>query len=274
MAENSESSFGDESLNPAKDDPVDESVLGSPRDLPKGGEPPLPALDHEHDRGAPMVPQSENRSYLAPAPEKLHAPRPPDKAPASTRKIRRKTNWSGLFFWILIACFSLSACYYILKTRQQVALETQELSFKSVRVKTTLSCSDGWQELGFILRSGDQVAITAEGEYLNSVGGRMNGDGQVPSGKEGERDRSYDPLFPHGCLIARTSGNPEEVFHIGTGGILRTRKGGRLQVRVNDLDLARNRGSLLVRARTFLNEAPDGIQLRGSRDSSVTPIRR
>ena len=152
--------------------------------------------------------------------------------------------------------------------------EAHELSFKSARVKTTLSCSDDWQELGFILRPGDQVVITAEGEYLNSSGGRINGNGVDVSGDEKQRARSYDPLFPHGCLIARTSGRPGEVFHIGKSGILRTETGGRLQVRVNDLDLAGNRGVLQVKARTFFKEPPGGIQLRGSRDSTVTPILR
>ena len=176
--------------------------------------------------------------------------------------------------WIAAGVIFLAVGYALWKGKRTLDQETRDLSFRSVTSKITLSARDGWRELGFVLRPGDTVMIATDGNYANSRGGEMSGEGIDEGIDEASNTWSYDPLFPHGCLIARTTGTPTEVFHVGSRGLLRSSGGGRLEVRINDLQTGGNYGELKVEATTFQGEAPEGYKLRDKRDSKTTPMRR
>lgn len=264
---NSHNQFGDESLTPSKGQ-NHESLEGVPTEI-RPQNPPLP----------PVEPFSE----AAPRPARPTTYRPPqaethgehyDSEPDQPIQIKRPFNWFRLVVWLLAIPLSLAICYYLFNLRQQMAEEAMELSFKPAKARLRLSTEQEWQDLGFSLNPGDEIAITASGKYFNSGDGIITAEGVPGSEGENRGSRSFDPVFPHGCVIARTRGKPTQVFHIGSAGILKTDVGGRLQVRVNDLDLLANKGKLIIEARTFYRDPPNGEVFRGFRDSAITPIKR
>lgn len=268
MPSDPQNPFGDESLDPhaARSE---ESLSGAPNPAPHR-EPPLPEVPEFNGPEAAPVP-ARPAHYQPSHSQPSQQQRGNDTIPGPIIFKRRRFSFGNLLTALVIIGISVPAVYLLLQMRQQMAEESRELQFKPAKARLSMPTNKNWQDFAFILRPGDQVVITAAGEYFNSVGGVITADG-VPGSENENNHRAHDPLFPHGCLIARTKGNPTEVFHIGKAGVLKTDSGGRLQVKVNDLELRGNRGELVLEARTFYKDAPGGETLRGVRDSAKTPI--
>jgi hypothetical protein len=252
--------FGDETVRPLGSK-FDESspIAGIPKNPPS--EPPLPIVPGDFPANIPIRPAPRPETWSEQEPIGHHRKKPP-------------LNWGRLLLWLTIIVASIPVIYFMIKARRDLVRETHELSFTPAKARMTLAVNQEWQELGFVLRPGDHIVIKASGEYFNEPHGILTAEGLLIAKDQKQESRSVDPLFPHGCLIARTRGKPTEIFHIGAGGVLKTDTGGRLQVQVNDLDLIANRGSLKIVAETYLDQPPGGEKLRGVRDSAVTPIYR
>lgn len=271
MAANPNNPFGDESIDPLSHQ-NDESLQGIPTP-PSRSNPPLPEIQITPGPESAPIRRSPPPQYQAStAPPRSQHRHPETREPV--RPPRKKFNWKGLVWFLVALPISGLVCFYLFQLRQEMAEETRELSFKPAKARLALASNEEWQDLGFHLNPGDQIAISASGSYFNSAIGVTSGEGASEEDHESVKSRSYDPLFPHGCVIARTRTKPSEVFHIGAAGIIRTEVGGRLQVRVNDLDLLANRGKLILEARTYYKDPPNGETFRGVRDSEKTPISR
>jgi WD40 repeat protein/serine/threonine protein kinase len=155
--------------------------------------------------------------------------------PAAVARPRRSI-WIGLGVAGLLAVLVLIAGVLLLPGRKPAPVE-QGKPAPSSRTTVTVAANRAWQDTGVDVEVGKGVSIVVNGKWRK---GKL--ECSAAGLKTAPRERALVPEAPALCLLARIG--DEEPTPLKDFTTLRPTKNGRLFVRINDLDLQQNEGSL------------------------------